>query len=259
MLREISIGKYYNVDSVLHRLDARVKIRLTLIYLILLFVEKNIILYAFLTFLLIAIILISKVPFGHIIKGMTMIFVVVTIFAGINIFTTEGNVLMQIGILTITKEGILKFAFVLWRVILLILGSSIIMYTTRPYQLTMGLEKCFFLPPKLSMGITIALRFLSMVFENLRSILDAQKARGINFNEGSVKIRIQKLKSTIMSLFRVSIEQASNLGDSMDMRGYTGRRGRTRLYPLKYDKNDFLWYIIGLIVIAIAIFIVKYF
>lgn len=251
MLRDVTIGQYYSVNSLVHRLDPRVKIRFTIIYIILLLLDRNIPLFALLTGVFVGALISSQIPLKHILKGTRGIFVFVIICSALSIFTTSGDALVHIGALTITGEGLAKCGFLIWRMFLMILMSSIIMYTTTPTELTDGLEKCFHLSGSVAMSITIALRFVSVLFEEMDRIMKAQEARGASFNTGGPVTRLKSMCNIIVPLFRNSINRASNLGDAMDARCYTGGKERTKLNPLKYQRIDGIVYL-ALLCITIA-------
>lgn len=185
MLRDITLGQYYSAKSPVHSIDPRVKIRFVLVYIILSLLDRNSLLFGMLTILLLAVALLSRVPFAYMLKGTRGMFLFITVCSAINIFTTTGDVLIKLGGITITTQGIIKFGFVLWRMVLIILMSSMLMYTTTPSELTDGLEKCFHLSGSVAMTITIAMRFISVISSELDRILKAQEARGVDFKSGS--------------------------------------------------------------------------
>ena len=255
MLKDITIGQYYSTDSLLHELDSRVKLRFTIAYIILLLIDRNVYLFGFLTIIFFVALYLSKVPVLHILKGTKSIFIFVLICSAINIFTTPGDSLVRIAGLTITEQGVVKFGFVFWRMLLLIFTSSILMYTTTPTSLTDGLEKCFHLSGSIAMGITIALRFVPVLFEELDRIMKAQEARGANFHSGGPVKRLNSLKTVLIPLFQNSIDRASNLADAMDARCYTGGKGRTKLCPLRYRVCDAIAYGVLVFVCGIGVWL----
>lgn len=250
MLRDITIGQYYSVDSRIHRLDPRVKIRFTIIYIILSFIDRNILLFGMLTFFLIIAALLSEIPLSHIIKGTRTMVVFIFVCSALNIFTTYGKVVISLGFLHITDAGIVKAGFVFWRMLLIIFMSSILMYTTTPTELTDGLEKCFHISGSVAMSITIALRFVSVLSEEMSRIMKAQEARGADFHSGGIIKRIKGLRIVIIPLFQNAIYRACNLGDAMDARCYTGGKGRTKLIVLRYKMADLIAYIVLTFLIA---------
>ncbi|MBR1817161.1 MAG: energy-coupling factor transporter transmembrane protein EcfT [Lachnospiraceae bacterium] len=259
MLKDVTIGQYYSEKSVIHELDPRVKIRAVLAVIILSLLDRNIYLFGLLTIVFLATVIMSNVPFKHILKGMKGVIIFILICSLINAFTTYGEVLVHMGLFKITREGIIKSAFVFWRMLHIILTSSLLMYTTTPTELTDGLEKCFRIKGSIAMGITIALRFIPVLLEELDRIMKAQEMRGAEFGKGDPIRRIKSLRTVIIPLFQNSIDRASNLADAMDARCYTGGKSRTKLRQLKYRKNDYIAYVILLLLIIAGVyFIIKF-
>lgn len=255
MLKDITLGQYYSAASLLHRLDPRLKIRATIAYIILLLLDRNVALFGILTAIFVTAVLISRVPVSHMVKGCKSILIVVVLCSAINIFTTPGTGGVTILGLTATSAGLIKFGFVLWRMVLMIFMSSLLMYTTTPTELTDGLEKCFHLSGNVAMGITIAMRFLSVLSQELDRIMKAQEARGASFHKGGPIKRLKAMSKVLVPLFQNSIDRAANLGEAMDARCYTGGKGRTKLKPLVYDTKDVVGYVVVLVVIAFGIYL----
>lgn len=259
MLRDITIGQFYSVKSPVHELDPRVKIRFVIVFIILSLLDKNIYLFGLLTIGFMTALIVSNVPVKHMVKGMRGIIIFILICSMINIFTVYGDVLLKIGGITITAEGILKAVYVFWRMLLIIFMSSLLMYTTTPTELTDGLEKCFAIKGNVAMGITIALRFIPVLMEELDRIMKAQEMRGAEFDKGGPVKRIKSLRTVIIPLFQNSIDRAKCLADAMDSRCYTGGKNRTKLRPLKYKKQDYIVYGILLVLLIVGIyFIIKF-
>ena len=259
MMRNLTIGQYYSTESLLHSLDPRVKIRFVIAFILLSLPDRSVPLFALLTVVFLAALLLSRVPLLHMLKGMRGLMIFLCACSAINLFTTYGETVADLGVLTVTREGLIKTGFVLWRLLLLLLFSSLLMYTTKPTALCDGFEKCFHLPSQVAMGITIALRFLPVLVSELDRIMKAQEARGAEFHKGSPAKRLKSLKNVIIPLFQNSVRRAGNLADAMEARCYTGRKGRTRLVPLKYGVNDFVAYRVLLTVIAAGIFFIIHF
>lgn len=253
MLRDITIGQYYSGDSVIHRLDPRVKIRFTVLYILMTLIDRNLPLFALLTGIYAAAVVLSGVPLQYMLRGIRSVIAVILICSAFNIFTTRGNVLAELGALQITEEGIVKCGFVFWRMLLIIFMSSLLMYTTTPTELTDGLEKCFHMSGNVAMAITIALRFVSVLSEELSRIMRAQEARGADFHSGGPVRRIRSLRTVVIPLFQNAIDRAGNLGDAMDARCYTGGKGRTKLRPLVYDLRDVVGYVILLAAVITSV------
>ena len=189
MRKDITWGQYHSVDSMIHRIDPRVKIRFTIIYIILLLLDRNLPLFLFLTTVFAGVWACSRVPMRKMIRGTKGVFIFILICSILNAFTMHGTTLVKLGVLTITKEGLIKAGFVFWRMLLLILMSSLLMYTTTPTRLTDGMEKCMHLSGGVAMGITIALRFVPILFGELDRIMKAQMARGADFKKGNPVVR----------------------------------------------------------------------
>ena len=261
MMRDITIGQYYPADSILHRLDPRVKFVSTLVYIVSLFVFSSWLGYGVAALFLVAMIVLSKVPFGFMIKGLKPIMVLLLITMFFNLVFTPGEVLWSFWILKITKEGIRLAIKMGIRLVFLIIGASIMTLTTTPNQLTDGLERL--LRPlnkihvpvhEIAMMMSIALRFIPILTEELDKIMKAQMSRGVDFESGNILERGKKLIPVLVPLFIAAIRRASDLAMAMDARCYNGGEGKTRLHPLVYKKQDYAAYGIMLLYVAIMIF-----
>ncbi|QEK11200.1 energy-coupling factor transporter transmembrane protein EcfT [Crassaminicella thermophila] len=255
MLRDITIGQYYPVDSSIHKLDPRVKILATLCYIISLFLVKHLVDYVYILFFLGGTILLSKVPFKYMMKGLKPLFLIIILTFSINIFMTKGEVLYQIGPLDITREGIRQAVFMATRLILLIVGTSLLTLTTSPIQLTDGIEKL--LNPfrkigvpahELAMMMTIALRFIPTLLEETDKIMKAQMARGADFESGNILKRAKSLVPLLVPLFISAFRRADELAMAMEARCYRGGENRTRMKELSLHKRDFIAAIITFVV-----------
>lgn len=256
MFRDVTVGQYYSTDSVLHRMDPRVKIRFTIIYILLLLLDRNLPQFLLLTAVFVGVFCLSRVPVRYMLRGSRSIYIFIAVCSLLNVFTVAGTVMIRVGALAITEEGLIKAGFVLWRMVLMILLSSLLMYTTTPSQLTDGLEKCFCLSGNIAMSITIALRFIPVLFGELQNIMRAQEARGAVFNEGGPVRRIKSLRTVIIPLFQGAIDKAGNLGDAMDSRCYTGGKSRTKLNPLVYDMTDIVAYVMMVVLVVVVTWVV---
>ena len=246
MIRDITIGQYYPAESVIHKLDPRTKLAVTAVYIISLFAFKSVVGYLLAGVFLAMVIKLSKVPFSYIVKGLKPIVFLLVFTAGFNLFLTPGqNVLFQAGFLKITMEGLETAVFMAVRLILLILGSSLMTFTTTPNRLTDGLEhvmrplKKFGVPVhEISMMMSIALRFIPILLEETDKIMKAQTARGADFESGGL---IQKAKSLIpllVPLFISAFRRANDLAMAMEARCYRGGEGRTKMMLLQYKGRD---------------------
>ena len=260
MLRDITIGQYYPTGSVIHRMDPRVKLFGTLVFLISVFAYKGIIGFAIVTLFLAAVIGISKVPFRYMIKGLKAIMILMLITALFNLFLTPGEVLLQIWKLKITKEGVLSAIRMAIRLTYLILGTSLMTLTTTPNQLTDGLEKA--LRPlakihvpvhEIAMMMSIALRFIPILIEETDKIMKAQMARGASFDEGNIIKKAKALKPLLVPLFVSAFRRANDLAMAMEARCYCGGDGRTKMKPLRYQSLDYMAYMILILYLALLL------
>lgn len=245
MIRDITLGQYYPVNSILHRMDPRTKLFGTVVFIVSLFLADNILAYAIATVFLIFAIRLSKVPFSFMVRGLKAIVFLLLISVSFNLFLTDGEILFQFGFLKITKEGLRMAVFMGIRLMYLVIGSSIMTLTTTPNQLTDGLEKSLGFLNKvkvpvheISMMMSIALRFIPILIEETDKIMKAQMARGADFESGNL---IQKAKSMVpllVPLFISAFRRATDLAMAMEARCYRGGEGRTKMKPLHYEKRD---------------------
>ena len=262
MIRDITIGQYYPARSVLHRLDPRVKLVATLLYLISLFLFKNILGYLVTTVFLIAIIKLSKVPFRYIMRGMKPIMMLLLITLLFNLFLTrEGDVLFHAWIFTITEGGLRTAILMAIRLVYLITGSSLMTFTTTPNELTDGIESL--LKPlnkihvpvhEIAMIMSIALRFIPILLEETDKIMKAQIARGADFESGNIIQRAKAMIPLLVPLFISAFRRANDLAMAMEARCYRGGDGRTKMKPLHYESRDHIAYAVvwGYLVLMIV-------
>ncbi len=251
MIRDITLGQYYPVDSVLHRLDPRTKLFGTMVFIISLFLADGVAAYGVATIFLAAAICLSNVPFKFIVRGLKAIVFLLLISVSFNMFLTPGRVIFQIGFLKLTWEGLALAGFMALRLIYLVVGSSIMTLTTTPNELTDGLEKSLGILNKvgapvheISMMMSIALRFIPILVEETDKIMKAQMARGADFETGNL---IQKAKSMVpllVPLFISAFRRATDLAMAMEARCYHGGDGRTKMKPLHYAARDRIAYVI---------------
>lgn len=260
MIRDITIGQFYPSGSVVHRLDPRVKLFGTMLFIISLFIIDSFIGYILASFFLAGLIIISKIPFKYIMKGLKAVIVLLLLSVVFNIFLTDGEVIFKLGILKITKEGIKIAGFYAVRLIYVIIGSSLMTLTTTPNDLTSGLEKALHhfnkikLPiHEISMMMSIALRFIPILVDETDKIMNAQIARGADFESGNILRRAKSLIPILIPLFVSSFRRANDLAIAMEARCYHGGEGRTKMKPLKYEKRDLVAYIIWIVYFLIII------
>ena len=256
MIRDITLGQYYPVDSVLHRMDPRTKLFGTMVFIISLFMANHILTYVAATVFLAAAIRLSRVPFPFIVRGLKAIVFLLLISVSFNLFLTPGVPIVQVGFLKVTWEGLELAGFMALRLIYLVIGSSVMTLTTTPNELTDGLEKSLGFLNKIgvpvhevAMMMSIALRFIPILIEETDKIMKAQMARGADFESGNL---IQKAKSMVpllVPLFISAFRRATDLAMAMEARCYHGGEGRTKMKPLHYERRDrmaylvYLWYL----------------
>ncbi len=260
MIRDITLGQYYPADSVLHRLDPRVKLFGTLLYVISLFLFQSFTGYIVATAFLASLIALSKVPVRFMFRGLKAIFVLLIFTAVLNMFLTPGRELFTFWRITITIEGLRFAAFMILRLTYLITGSSIMTLTTTPSNLTDGLEKSMRwmnilkVPVhEIAMMMSIALTFIPVLLEETDRIIKAQQARGADFESGNLIRRIRALVPILVPLFVSAFRRANDLALAMESRCYRGGEGRTKMRPLKYERRDLIAYLVLFLYIACII------
>ncbi len=251
MLRDITIGQYYQTDSMIHRLDSRVKIVATFAYIISLFFVDNLVGYGIAALFLASAIKLSKVPFKFMVKGMKAILFLLLLTVGFNLFLTPGEPLITIWKLSITKEGIRVAVLMTLRLSFLVIGSSVMTLTTTPNNLTDGLEDLMKPLKKLrvpvhevAMMMSIALRFIPILLEETDKIMKAQIARGADFESGNLIKKAKALVPLLVPLFISAFRRANDLAMAMEARCYRGGNHRTKMKPLVYKKRDAIAYVV---------------
>lgn len=262
MLRDITLGQYYQTESVIHKMDPRVKLGGTILFIISLFFFKNYAGYVIAALFLGLVIRLSKVPFKFMVKGMKTIVMLMLITVVFNLFLTPGTPLFTIWKLTITQEGLKMAISMAIRLTLLIIGSSVMTLTTTPNNLTDGMEKMmgplkvFKVPVhEVAMMMSIALRFIPILLEETDKIMKAQIARGADFESGNIFKRAKAMVPLLVPLFISAFRRANDLAMAMEARCYRGGEGRTKMKPLIYHKRDYIAYgcIAAYMVISIVV------
>lgn len=265
MLKDITLGQYYQADSRIHKLDPRVKLVGTIVYIISLFMFRNLTIYLFALLFLIFVIRMSKVPFSYIVRGLKAIVFLLIITALFNLFLTAGKPIVTIWKFSLTYEGIAAAFYLAVRLIFLIIGSSLMTLTTTPNQLTDGLERL--LGPlkkikvpvhEISMMMSIALRFIPILMEETDKIMKAQMARCADFESGNIIKKVKALIPLLVPLFISSFRRANDLAMAMEARCYQGGEGRTQMKPLIYKKQDYIAYAFLLCYLVLAILLGKF-
>ncbi|MBV4419030.1 energy-coupling factor transporter transmembrane protein EcfT [Clostridium tyrobutyricum] len=259
MIKDITIGQYIPGNSFVHKLDPRVKILISIVYIIDLFIMNSFRGYIFIVAFTFISILISKVKFGYIYKGLKPILILALITAVLNIFMTTGAnpPLFKWKIITVYSEGLILAAFMVLRLVFLIIGTSLLTLTTSPIELTDGIEKLLSPMKKigvpaheLAMMMTIALRFIPTLMDETDKIMKAQMARGADFESGNLIHRAKSLVPILVPLFISSFRRADELAMAMESRCYRGGEGRTRMKQLKITNRD---YKASLVVIVLTV------
>ena len=257
MIRDITLGQYYPTDSVLHRLDPRVKLCGTLVYIISLFLFQSFTGYIVATLFLVSMIVLSHVPLSFMLKGLKAVFILLIITAVLNCLLTPGRELVSFWRFSITIEGLRMAGFMVLRIVYLIIGSSIMTLTTTPSSLTDGLEKglgwmkILKVPVhEIAMMMSIALTFIPVLLEETDKIIKAQQARGADFDSGNLIRRVRALVPILVPLFVSAFRRANDLAIAMEARCYRGGEGRTKLHPLKYAMRDAIAYVVLLLYLA---------
>lgn len=261
MIRDITIGQYYPAESRIHRLDPRVKIICTLLFLVSLFVQNSLLGYVIATVYLGAVIKLSKVPFKYIVKGLKPIVILLMFTVVMNLFLTQGGrTLVHFWIFTITENGLRISVFMAVRLMYLVAGSSIMTFTTSPNGLTDGLEKLLhplnrFNAPvhEVAMIMSIALRFIPILLEETDKIMKAQMARGADFESGNIVQRAKAMIPILVPLFVSAFRRANDLAMAMEARCYHGGDGRTKMKPLRYRAGDRIAYILTVVYMILII------
>ena len=261
MLKDITLGQYFPGQSVIHRLDPRTKLIMLVVYIVALFLAESWASYGLMFLFLVTVIRMSTIPLKSILRGMKPL-VVILIFTGVlNLFfTQDGRVIFQFWIFTVTTGGLSRAVMMMSRILMLITGTFLLTYTTSPIALTDGLEslmkplKKIGVPVhELSMMMCIALRFIPTLIEETDKIMCAQKARGADFETGSLMERAKALIPILVPLFISAFRRADELATAMECRCYQGGEGRTKMKLLRYHREDFVSYGVGAVLLVMVI------
>ena len=261
MLKDITLGQYFPGNTVAHRLDPRTKILLVTLYIIALFSAKGLLGYMVMAATLAVCVKISKVGFKSLVRGLKPLVVIIAFTGILNIFFTPAETyLLEWGILRISEKGIQNALFMVVRIMLLVMGTFLMTYTTSPIRLTDGLEsllgplKRLRVPVhELAMMMTIALRFIPTLIEETDKIMSAQKARGADFESGNIFQKAKALVPILVPLFISAFRRADELATAMECRCYHGGEGRTKLHVLKYQRRDYVALAGGAVILALVV------
>ena len=265
MLKDITLGQFFPGKTVVHRLDPRTKLILVVVYIVALFSAKSFVTYGLMLATLCGIIAASKIQPKVILRSLKPLLFIICLTGILNLFYTQGEPLVEFWIFTITKEGVLSAIFMVLRISMLIAGTFMLTYTTSPIALTDGLEllmnplKKIKVPVhELSMMMCIALRFIPTLIEETDKIMSAQKARGADFETGSLLQRAKALIPILVPLFISSFRRADELAVAMECRCYHGGDGRTRMKQLRYARIDVAALIGGFVILAAIIVLARF-
>ena len=258
MLKDITLGQYFPGTTVAHKLDPRTKILLVVLYIVALFCAKGVVGYALMALCLAVCVRISKVGIKQLVRGLKPVLFIIIFTGLLNLFFVPGETyLFQWGFLRISEEGLRNAIFMVLRIMLLIMGTFLMTYTTSPISLTDGLErllnglKRFRVPVhELAMMMSIALRFIPTLIEETDKIMSAQKARGADFESGSIIQKAKALIPILVPLFISAFRRADELATAMECRCYQGGDGRTKMKLLRYHRNDLAALGIGVCLVA---------
>ena len=260
MLKDITIGQYFPGDTPVHKMDPRSKILVVIIYIAALFTAKGIVSYLLTLVFLILCVKVSKIKYKALTKGLKPLIFIICFTAILNMFYTDGNVLVRLWIFKITDKGIRQAVLMVARIIMLVTGTFLLTYTTSPITLTDGLEsllnplKKLHVPVhELAMMMSIALRFIPTLIEETDKIMSAQKARGADFETGNLLQKAKALIPILVPLFVSAFRRADDLATAMECRCYTGGVGRTRLSPLRWHRRDTVGLTCGILMMVFVI------
>ena len=263
MISDITLGQFFPGYSPIHKLDPRTKILLATIFIVAVFVANNPVSFLLITVVSLLLVLISRISLSVVIKGIKPILFILLFTALINVFATAGDgvPLIEFWVIRIYREGVIRAILMALRVVILIIGTSILLtYTTSPISLTDGLESLLSPLKKIkvpvhtfAMMMSIALRFIPTLVEETEKIMNAQKSRGADFTSGSLVQRAKALVPLLIPLFVSSFKRAEELATAMECRCYRGDVGRTKLVKLEYKAGDFVFLAIFIVLLVAMI------
>ena len=264
MLKDITLGQYFPGDTLVHRLDPRTKLTVVVLYYVLIFTASSPLTMLLAVGSLALSVYISRIPPCSLLKGLKPLMFLVILTGLLNLFYTDGQVLVRFWVFRITREGIFRSIQMVMRITLLVCGTFLLTYTTSPLSITDGLERILGpfrklgLPVhELSMMMSIALRFIPTLIEETDKIMSAQKARGADFESGNIFQRARALVPILVPLFISAFRRADELATAMECRCYHGGEGRTALHVLRYQAADYL-VLLAFLVLAVGIIVLKH-
>ena len=265
MLKDVTLGQFFPGSSIVHRLDPRCKLLLTIVYIAALFTAESYVSYAVMLIVTGVCIALSRIPLKVILRGLKPLWIIIALTAVLNIFFTPGRELVSVWKITITYEGLVRAVFMVLRITMLIAGTFLLTYTTSPIALTDAMEILFGPLKKLkvpvhemSMMMSMALRFIPTLIEETDKIMSAQKARGADFETGNLFQRARALLPLLVPLFVSAFRRADELAVAMECRCYQGGEGRTKMKQLHYQRNDFAAFGAAALLTAAVIILKKF-
>lgn len=265
MLKDVTLGQFFPGSSIVHRLDPRCKLLLTIVYIAALFTAESYVSYAVMLIITGVCIALSRIQLKVILRGLKPLWVIIALTAVLNMFFTPGRELVSFWKITVTYEGLIRAVFMVLRITMLIAGTFLLTYTTSPIALTDAMEILFGPLKKLkvpvhemSMMMSMALRFIPTLIEETDKIMSAQKARGSDFETGSLLRRLKAMIPILIPLFYSAIRRAYDLAEAMECRCYNGGEGRTRMKVLRMGRNDYLALAFWALILAGSIILTRY-
>ncbi|HCH28449.1 MAG TPA: transporter [Ruminococcaceae bacterium] len=262
MIKDITFGQYYSASSIIHKLDPRLKIVLTVLQIVFIFIADNAVSLTLMIVYFALQVLLSKVPVKMYLKNLKAIIPILVFTLIFNLFYGTGNVVFKFAFITITDESLIRSSFLILRILILIMAGALLTYTTSPNDLTDAIEKLLsplrFLGLKsavhtLAMMMTIALRFIPTLVEETEKIINAQKARGADFESGSLKNKINALIPILIPLLISSVRRAYELAEAMECRCYNGCEGRIRMKQFHLSLSDAVGFMVSVAFFASVI------
>ena len=260
MLKDVTLGQFFPGSSIVHRLDPRCKLLLTIVYIAALFTAESYVSYAVMLIITGVCIALSRIPLKVILRGLKPLWIIIALTAVLNIFFTPGRELVSFWKITVTYEGLIRAVFMVLRITMLIAGTFLLTYTTSPIALTDAMEILFGPLKKLkvpvhemSMMMSMALRFIPTLIEETDKIMSAQKARGADFDSGNIFQKAKALVPILVPLFISAFRRADELATAMECRCYHGGEGRTKLHVLKYQRRDYVALAGGVVILVLVV------
>ena len=264
MLKDLTIGQYYPLPSLIHKLDPRLKLLALITFIVIIFLVNSFLSTIFVSFLVLLVISLTKVPFKMYIKNLKTILPIIILTSVLNVFyMSEGETLIKFWVIKITILGVRKALLMSFRIVMLIILSSVLTYTTTPTLLTDAIESLLS-PLRLiglggavhtvAMMMTISLRFIPTLVDETEKLMNAQKARGADFESGSIITRVKSLIPILIPLLISSVRRAFELSEAMESRCYTGNALRTRLKQLRFTTCDFISAFLVVLSLALTIY-----